>query len=215
LYIHSTKIRKAISYLFGKVYLEDLEKTKDLNFDIHHPILLHISDTPNMLFSEISRIIKRVKPEIIVHTGDLVDNIKLQLQPGSIRYYEREVLSILKILENSSAKKIYITLGNHDSPSYIHQKSGRITVHDSYFKITPYDKQIVFSHYLKKIELCDANYFLYGHDLSIPIDQKNDKYYLNGIIAIHLIDLISGAVVKLDYPWGVDDARLNKRSIGI
>lgn len=99
-----------------------------------------------MLFSELSRIIKRIKPEIIVHTGDLVDNIKLQLQPGSIRYYEREVLSILKIsLENASAKKIYISLGNHDSPSYIHQKSGRIDVHDTYYKITAYEKQIVFS----------------------------------------------------------------------
>lgn len=209
------EVRKTISYLLGKVYLEDLEKPKDPNFDIHHPILLHISDTPYMLFSELSRIIKRIKPEIIVHTGDLVDNIKLQLQPGSIRYYEREVLSILKILENASAKKIYISLGNHDSPSYIHQKSGRIDVHDTYYKITAYEKQIVFSHYLKNIELCEADYFLYGHDLSIPVDQKKDKFYLNGITAIHLIDLISGAVVQLNYPWGVDEARLNKRSIGI
>ncbi|GAB6106508.1 metallophosphoesterase [Fusibacter bizertensis] len=209
------EIKKALSYLFGKVYLDELENPIVENFNITHPILLHISDTPSVFFSEISRIIKHVNPEIIVHTGDLVDNIKLQLYPGAIGYYEKEVLCLLNILENSSAKKIYISLGNHDSASYIHQNSGRILVYDTLFEISPYDKNIVFSHFLKEIESKKATYFLYGHDLSTPAHPIDNKYYLNGIVAIHLIDLISGAIVKLDYPWGIDDARLNKRSFGI
>ncbi|MDH8677857.1 metallophosphoesterase [Fusibacter bizertensis] len=208
-------IKKALSYLMGRVFLDDLYTPSEKDFNIENPILLHISDTPSMFFSELSRIIKKINPEIIVHTGDLVDNIKLQMQPGAIRYYEREVLSLLKILEYSAAKIIHISLGNHDSHSYIHQKSGRIIVHDSYGEITAYGKSIVFSHYLHVIESFNSNYYLYGHDLSTPLQLKKNTCYLNGITSIHLIDLITGGVLKLEYPWGVDDARLNKRSIGI
>ena len=119
------KLRQALYYLSGKIYLYPNE------LDKKGPRLLHISDTPSLFFPELARLIKLLKPDYIVHTGDLVDNIKLQLYPGSIRRYEREVLSLLKILESSDAKAVYITLGNHDSPEYVKKHGGRIVVFDN------------------------------------------------------------------------------------
>ena len=93
-------------------------------------ILMFITDTPSVFYSELQRLIKLIQPTYIVHTGDLVDDIKLQLHPGAIRHYERQVLSLIKILEGSPAAEVYIALGNHDSPDYIHSRVQRIKVID-------------------------------------------------------------------------------------
>ncbi len=182
--------------------------------NLSHPLLLHVSDTPSIFFSELSRIIRLVNPDIIIHTGDLVDNIKLQLYPGAIRHYEREVLSLIKILQYSSAREIHISIGNHDASEYIHSKAGRILVHDTPHLIRPNGYDIAFDHYLHNLESLKANLYLYGHDLS-EAPQKTESVYLNGISTLNIIDLIDHRIYRYAYPWGIDDARLNKKSIGI
>ncbi len=203
------KLRQTLYYLFGKIYLypHELEKKG--------PRLLHISDTPSLFFPELSRLIKRLKPDYIVHTGDLVDNIKLQLQPGSIRRYEREVLSLLKILDSSDAKAVYITLGNHDSPEYVKKHAGRIMVYeyDAICKIEGLD--ISMCHYAGGLLSHDSDYYLFGHDLIIKSHLDDGRVYLNGISTINLIELSAHDVHYFQYPWGIDDARLNKNLIGI
>ena len=200
--------KKNLYYLLGKIHL-DIDE-----IDMTHPLLLHVSDTPSIFFSELSRIIKLINPELIIHTGDLVDNIKLQLYPGAIRHYEREVLSLLKILQYSSAKEIHISIGNHDSSEYIHSKSGRILVHDSPFKLYTHGYEIAFDHYFQNLESLNASLYLYGHDLSEE-PQESDAIYLNGISTLNIIDLNDLKIYRYAYPWGIDDARLNKKGIGI
>jgi len=203
------KLRQTLYYLLGKIYLYPNE------LDKKGPRLLHISDTPSLFFPELARLIKQLQPDYIVHTGDLVDNIKLQLHPGSIRHYERQVLSLLKILEASEAKSIFITLGNHDSPEYIKKHAGRIVVfeNDARLQIEGFD--VSMCHYASGINAHQSDYYLFGHDLSINSHEEDTRIYLNGITSIHLIELSTHDVHYFQYPWGIDDARLNKNLIGI
>ncbi len=207
------KLRQTLYYLAGKIYLYPHELAKK------GPRLLHVSDTPSLFFPELARLIKLLKPDYIVHTGDLVDNIKLQLQPGSIRHYEREVLSLLKILESSDAKSVYITLGNHDSPEYVKKHAGRITVFEYDATCTIEGFTISMCHYANALLTHNSDYYLFGHDLNfkshVDVNENGTHTYLNGISNINLIEFSTHDVHYFQYPWGIDDARLNKNLIGI
>ena len=199
---------KTLLYLSGRIYIP-----KDEIYKVG-PRLLHISDTPSLLFSELARVIKRFEPDYIIHTGDLVDNIKLQLHPGAIRHYEREVLALLRTLNTSSAKKVYISLGNHDAAEYIKKKCGRIEVYEDYGQIEIEGVKIAFSHYANLILEKYADLYLFGHDLTTRSKHEEHRVLLNGISALHIIDLDNLDIKYYEYPWGIDDARLNKRRIG-
>lgn len=203
------KLRQTLYYLAGKTYLYPHELAKK------GPRLLHISDTPSVFFPELARLIKRLKPDYIVHTGDLVDNIKLQLQPGLIRHYEREVLYLLKLLNTCDAKEIYITLGNHDSPDYIKQHAGRIHIYDHSDQCVIENLTFSMSHYANKLLEQTSDFYLFGHDLNHKSRIEGGHIYLNGISDIHLIELTNRDIHYFHYPWGTDDARLNKHMIGI
>ena len=202
-------IKRTVDFLIGKVYIDP-----KIKFDSGLK-LLHISDTPSLFFSELARLIKIMKPDYIIHTGDLVDNIKLQLHPGAIKHYEREVLSLIKILENSDAKGIYISLGNHDNGDYIRKITKKITVVDDYALIEIEGIPVAFAHYASQILSKHATLYLFGHDLSTLSKQTEDQTILNGILNIYLIELETREIHYFDYPWGTDDARLNKRGFGI
>lgn len=106
-------IKQFFYYMIGRVPADLHEK------ELKGKKLLHISDTPSSFYGELARIIDILKPDYIVHTGDLVDDIKLELFPGSLPRYEREVNRLIKLLEQSSAERLYLALGNHDDASTV------------------------------------------------------------------------------------------------
>lgn len=197
-----------LSYLAGRIHIPK-EETHG-----HGPRLLHISDTPSLFFSELSRVIKIIQPDYIIHTGDLVDDIKLQLYPGAIRYYERQVLELLKTLNQSSAKEVYIALGNHDSADYINKQNNRIKIVEDYGLVEIEGIKIAFSHYAKQIINLSADLYLFGHDLTTSSKHEEDRVLLNGITSLNVVELHTMDIKYYDYPWGIDDSRLNKRRIG-
>jgi hypothetical protein len=65
-------------------------------------MILHISDTPSTMFPYLRRAIRRLRPAWVVHTGDLVDDIKhlvklnsLGKMEGSICMQKQIILEIL------------------------------------------------------------------------------------------------------------------------
>ena len=102
-------LKKLYCYFSGQVYIDPQLKR------IKGKTLLHITDTPKSIFPALSRLIRELNPNYIVHTGDLVDNIKLGLLPGSIYRYTRDVAPLIDLLEASPAEKIFIAIGNHDN----------------------------------------------------------------------------------------------------
>lgn len=83
-----------------------------------HGKLLHISDTPSGIYGYLSRLLKRVNPSVVVHTGDLADDIKLELYPGEREHYRATVKKLLNILQ-APHRKVVLSLGNQDRKSVV------------------------------------------------------------------------------------------------
>lgn len=211
------ELLKRIYYLLsGKVYIE-----KKLLQELTYPVvqssevrLLHISDTPQTFFPALAVLIREVKPDVIIHTGDLVDNIKLQLYPASLYRYENEVRSLIAMLEASAAKEIYIALGNHDNGEFLKSISHRIHYIDSVAQIQLQGVDFTVSHYSKFVLSTPSSVNLYGHDLSLETQTTNGQLFLNGISSINLLSLPSKTCRQFPYPWGTDDNRLGRGKLG-
>ena len=81
--------------------------------------LLHIGDTHSLAYPFYEDLIQKLKPDIIIHTGDFVDEVKVGRMINTEEEYEEGLVQITEILRNSGAKKIYITSGNNDLPDMI------------------------------------------------------------------------------------------------
>lgn len=75
--------------------------------------LLHISDTSSFVYPYVGKMIDVINPDIIIHTGDFVDEVKAGRMINTCDEYECGVKSISKILNDSGAK-IYAVCGNND-----------------------------------------------------------------------------------------------------
>lgn len=197
-------LKRIHCFLAGYVYV-DTSQIENQNATV-----LHISDTPLRFFPALKRLIAELNPTYIVHTGDLVDNIKLQLYPGSIHRYNRNLATLIEILESSSAKEIYLALGNHDHPESVKKAVRRSTLIDGVENFTIENVPVRISHYPKAILESPETLNFFGHDLSLETAVREDKYYFNGISDIYLIDLKTFHARVFPYPWGTDDDRLKK-----
>ena len=97
--------------------------SKDVLNAINGPVLLHISDTPVDIYSYIFRIIDILKPQFIVHTGDMADNIKLGIYKDKVGYYLQGAKWFIERLEKNECSKIYYVMGNHDDYEIVSQLS--------------------------------------------------------------------------------------------
>ncbi len=181
--------------------------------DRNEHILLHISDTPSNFYGGLKKLIKQISPEYIIHTGDFVDDVKLEIRPYKLWLYKKKAIKLLNILEESDAKEIHIVIGNHDDESFLNRHAARckisgaksLSIEHSTFNI---------SHYSADTFKMPASYHLFGHDLSMESSFDSQCWHLNGISAINIIFLDSGALITLPYPYGIDSARQKKTHIG-
>ena len=173
--------------------------------DIKGPILLHISDTPVDIYHYIFRIIDILKPQFIIHTGDMADNIKLEIHKEKIDLYYKGVKNLIEGLEKNEFSKVYYALGNHDCNEIVSQltKRGKIleesllTIEDCNFAVGHYHKE-----YSYKID-----FNLYGHSFEPGHYNKEGTIGLNGLLNINIIDLSTKRVFHLEYPMGTNSSR--------
>jgi predicted MPP superfamily phosphohydrolase len=200
--------REFIYNVIGKLYIpEELSESTEKR-------LLHVSDTPVSFYPDLKLLIEGLKPAYVVHTGDLVDNIKLELYPTSIYEHEKWVKRLKIILETSDAE-IILALGNHDNMEIDskHFRRSRIIKEAETVEIENLSFRI--SHMPKGVLDEPAQYNLFGHDLTLKSGCIDNKLYFNGISYINIIGLESGECTTLCYPSGIDDARLGRHKIGL
>src|SRR6056297_3035142 len=92
------------------------------------PLVLHITDTPASSFRFIFRLIQRIEPEYLIHTGDFVDDIKLENRPGQVVEYRDKMKKIFRRLEDLPVEKIYLVPGNHDDRATVDECTQRAVV---------------------------------------------------------------------------------------
>lgn len=177
--------------------------------------IMHITDTPDVTFSYIKRLIRIIKPDIIIHTGDLVDNIKLEFSRSKISIYETRVKTLLKILRSENAEKIVICLGNHDDEEIIRKYLLENEFLYNKICLDIEDKKYFITHKYETIKDEKADFYLFGHDIDEESQTLYGKYYLNGLFYIHVIDELTGSVSKIPYPKDTDYFRQKKFKIGL
>lgn len=193
-------IKASLYHFFGQIYIPD-------TFDLEGSYLLHISDTPSAIFGALDGFIKRIKPKVIIHTGDLVDNLKLEIYPSSLDGYKRYVKRLIRMLEKTDSA-LYYVIGNHDDFDAMYKcvKKGRII--NGYEEIFVNDFCFGLTHKPEQIEVNQADYVLYGHNIDLPSNYNTTPKYLNGIEKICLIHLETGEIFTFDYPMGTKEQRL-------
>ena len=170
------------------------------------PRVLHISDTPSNVYPFIFRLIQILKPEYLIHTGDFIDEIKLENRPGQITEYRPKLKTYLTQLESLPVGTIYLVPGNHDHVETVVEYARRSTVLTEYSRLKIHNNYFFVSHYYQEAEV-DADFFLFGHSLTPDHSRKDSTILLNGIPAIHIISLPTKQVYSLRYPSGTDSAR--------
>lgn len=201
--------KELICYFFGQVYVP--KELKHLNSNL----LLHISDTPTIFYSPLRKLINKLKPTYIIHTGDLVDNIKLEIFPARKDEYTVRLKKLISILEKSSAKKIYICLGNHDHKKIVKKITNKCFLIDLCRTLDIENNSIQISHFSFEILKHPVTYNLFGHDLSLNTKIENNHTYLNGISGINIIDLNTKKIYILPYPYGTNSHRMGRSSVGL
>lgn len=76
--------------------------------------VLHIGDSESQSYPYFKAVIDTLKPDVIIHTGDMADEVKVGRIPGTKEEYVYKISVMCEILENSGAKEIIIVPGNND-----------------------------------------------------------------------------------------------------
>lgn len=202
------KIKTWIGLFVNRPYIpEELQKAKG-------PLLLHISDTPQEIYSYILLLVELVNPSYIIHTGDLVDNIKLEICPQEIEGYRSSLKRFVSQLEGCSKASIYYVMGNHDKAEIVQGVSERgIVMVEGHIMIEGI--QFYVNHYHLEEEV-KSQYYLFGHSFKPSSYKIHQQIGLNGVEGINVIDLATQQIHRLPYPFGTNQFRkMEQRKIGL
>ena len=204
-------IRRLYALLTGRIYIPDEAQ------NIEGKTLLHLSDTPYLVYRDIKRLIETIQPDYIIHTGDMVDNVKLGLYPLRLSDYRKSLKRLGRVIHASTDAQLYIAAGNHDHVETIRGifPSAHISMNPTTIEIEGH--RLRLSHYAPIDTSDDDNLALsfFGHDLSMHTQVLNETAYLNGIEHISLIELKTLNIIQIEYPSGTNDSRLQRSKIGM
>jgi len=170
-------------------------------------LLMHIGDTPEGVYRFLEGLIDDYKPDYIVHTGDLVDNVKLERRPDLRPLYLSGLRKLARILKNSGAR-LYIVPGNEDDPELVREFFGGSVVEPGTV-IEIGGRRFALGHTWEDVFDKDADFRLYGHNF------KEIPKGLNAVLGVNFVFLPSGRVIRIDYPVGTDTMRGYKLRRGL
>lgn len=198
-------LKKIKCFFFNEPYISKLDE-----FQVAEgTLLMHISDTPLDTLPYVKKAIQKINPQYIVHTGDMIDNIKLEIQPKHINEYHRGLKIVVKTLESSSDAQLFYAIGNHDDEKLLKKTINRGTIlQEGTIQLENYSFYI--NHYFIE-EAPPADFYLYGHSPVPGHHQRNHQIGLNGILNINIINLTTQDIIHLDYPLGTNRLRRMER----
>jgi len=171
--------------------------------------VLHISDTPTTIYRYLARALRRIAPAVVVHTGDLADDIKLGMYPAEASHYASEAKRLINILL-APHRTVVFALGNHDRADLLPALSSQCIVcdNDNAINMTFFGARFRISHHAERVTDKPERYNLFGHDPGREsfVDDR-DRYFFNGMEFIRIIDPVTGDIMTLAYPGETKRAR--------
>lgn len=178
-------------------------------------VLLHFSDTPSTFYSAMRHLIDYFEPVCIVHTGDLADEVKLELHPGELALYRKKLEALRSVLSPLSEDRVVIITGNHDHEGSVREYFPEGRVIEGGTRLNLFGLDLNLSHEPERLGTPLARFNLFGHSMPREVGTTGDRIFLNGLKAIHVLNVDSGVVLSIPYPKYVDDARFNRKKVGL
>ena len=98
-------------------YNGDIELPKEI-FNLHSQCVLHMGDTHSRDYAYYNKLVEKLKPDVIIHTGDMADEVKVGRIQGTRNEYVSKIKLLLEVLRESGARVIIVP-GNNDLPDVI------------------------------------------------------------------------------------------------
>lgn len=186
---------------------EDLMKNKSRK-------IIHLTDTPSQLYSELDRLLKCLAPDIVIHTGDISDEIKLERSPSKIDLHQKKLMKLNGILQNHPNTKFVFALGNHDDYKSMISLMPTAEIYLKSGVLETFWGTLGFAHKYDDLpELKDAT-LLYGHSDDRLHLHTNKPNYLNGLLHVYIFTEAPHKIWTVDYPSSIDSIRQKKLKIG-
>ena len=167
-------------------------------------VLLHIGDTHSVTYPWYRALIEQLRPDIIVHTGDMADEVKVGRVTDAKEEYCDRLKVLLHILKDSKSK-VYLVPGNNDLKEKIESYAPYAEVLEPDTVKDIENHRICFSHEKCHISK-EAEIYLYGHsernekwspEKNTP---ESDVWYLNSLWRVFIINLSTRTLYCLDRP---------------
>lgn len=194
-----TKVKQNINLFLNRVYIP-----REI-LRLQRPIVVHISDTPEEIYPYLYQLIKQIQPEYLIHTGDIVDNLKLEIVPDFEPDYHKSLKGFIENLEAMNLHKIYYVSGNHDQTDKIKNLTKEGVVMEQGI-IQLEGKSFYLNHFYTR-DKPETDYYLYGHSFEPKSHQEGGEVRLNGLEAISVISLKNRDMKSLPYPLGTNGFR--------
>ena len=147
--------------------------------------ILHISDTHSASYPYYQKLIEELSPDVIVHTGDLADELKAGRIETTRPYWKPTASVMVRMMEKTSARVIIVP-GNNDLEEELAKLVERAEIVARNTVLELFGKKFSFCHELNRMdESVEADIYLYGHGLTgethAPEDNiRRGKRYYNG-----------------------------------
>ena len=123
--------------------------------------LLHIGDTDSREYPYYKKLIEEIKPDVILHTGDVADEVKVGRIPGTRYEYKSKIRYILKTLAESGAR-VMIVPGNNDVEEDIRELIPTATVYPKNSVVEIDGVECRIGHQVHHMTF-DKRWSFYGH----------------------------------------------------
>ena len=145
---------------FNTPYEGEIELPEGID-SIRGTKILHIGDTYSKHYPYFKKLIAEVKPDIIIHTGDSADEVKVGRIPGTRYEYRAKAKFILGCLNETDARVIIVP-GNNDVEEDIREFIPRAEVYPEDTVITLDGVECRIGHMVMHMTF-DKKWSFYGH----------------------------------------------------
>ncbi|MBQ8551612.1 MAG: metallophosphoesterase [Clostridia bacterium] len=165
--------------------------------------ILHIGDTQSASYPYYRRLFELVRPDIILHTGDMADEVKIGRHPEFLHEYTVKITELFEMMKATGAR-IIIILGNHDVAEAIAKVAPYAEVYEHGSEVVLSGVPCRLGHQVIKM-VFDRKYCMYGHGMSCEVwrDTLNipgEHCRFNVMFGNYVYDLANDRYVRIQRP---------------
>ncbi len=177
-------------------------------------VMMHLSDTPSSFYRCLGRILDILDPPCVLHTGDFVDEIKLEQTQRDARLYSQRVKSLVKVLRGEGMREVVLVTGNHDLYDVVVREAAGCVVLETGGTVTVCGKRVNAGHSFSDLPEKHCRFNFFGHDTTLP-PEGDDSLFFNGVLSMNFVGIQDDAIFTLQYPSYVQRERQCIRSTGL